>query len=348
MPLADYRALVRRLCPTTFRAPVDACLGRPDGRSPPSRDGAFRFRVLRAGKLIVAAAAGSRRRDATARPTTTTRTCRRATPMSRSISGCGTPSASTPWSISARTARWNGCPARPSRCRKPARRRRVLGPVPVDLSLHRQQSRRGGAGQAPARRRHHRPSDAAAHRGRPARRGGRARGADRRICRRRRRSIRGRARRLAEAIVDRARGDRPCAETPASATPRIPSRRARQARRLALRPQGDAHRRRPARLRPRRSGVRARRRTVAALAQASGERAGAVAAPVRRLRRRRDRRHSSPRSTAASSRPARPARRSRGRLDVLPTGRNLYTVDPRADPDPHGLGDRQAHRRRRS
>ena len=30
---------------------------------------------------------------------------------------------------------------------------------------------------------------------------------------------------------------------------------------------------------------------------------------------------------------------------MLPTGRNLYTVDPRAIADAHGLGDRQAHRR---
>ena len=38
----------------------------------------------------------------------------------------------------------------------------------------------------------------------------------------------------------------------------------------------------------------------------------------------------SPRSTAATSPPARPAVPTRGRLDVLPTGRNFYSVDPRA------------------
>ena len=36
--------------------------------------------------------------------------------------------------------------------------------------------------------------------------------------------------------------------------------------------------------------------------------------------------------TAASCRPAPPARRARGRPDVLPTGRNLSTLDPRSIP----------------
>ena len=60
------------------------------------------------------------------------------------------------------------------------------GPGAGDLSLHRQQSGRGGAGQAAARCRHHRPSDAAAQRGRPARAARRAGRPDRGICRGRR------------------------------------------------------------------------------------------------------------------------------------------------------------------
>ena len=58
------------------------------------------------------------------------------------------------------------------------RRRRAAG----DLSLHRQQSRRGGAGQAPHRGGDHRPSAAAARRARTGRRRARARTAGRRIC----------------------------------------------------------------------------------------------------------------------------------------------------------------------
>jgi len=55
----------------------------------------------------------------------TTPRCRRATPMSPSISGCAKFWASTRWSMSAPTARSNGCRARRWRCRKiapPARR----------------------------------------------------------------------------------------------------------------------------------------------------------------------------------------------------------------------------------
>ena len=52
------------------------------------------------------------------------------------------------------------------------------------------------------------------------------------------------------------------------------------------------------------------------------------------LRRGRDRRACSPGSTAASSRPARAGAPSRGRPEVLPTGRNFYSVDTRAVPTP--------------
>ncbi len=55
-----------------------------------------------------------------------------------------------------------------------------------DLPLHRQQSGRGGAGQAPHRRRHHRPSAAALDQRRALWRGAGARAPGRRICHRRR------------------------------------------------------------------------------------------------------------------------------------------------------------------
>ena len=73
-----------------------------------------------------------------------------------------------------------------------------------------------------------------------------------------------------------------------------------QARRLALRSQGDAHRRRAARFRPR----HAARKSTGLLRALDGRfvEPGPAGAP------------------------------SRGRLDVLPTGRNLFTIDPRAVP----------------
>ncbi len=57
----------------------------------------------------------------------------------------------------ARMAAGQGC-----RARRSLRAGSGARPRAGHLSLHRQQSRRGRAGQAPARRRHHRPSDAAA------------------------------------------------------------------------------------------------------------------------------------------------------------------------------------------
>ena len=71
-----------------------------------------------------------------------------------------------------------------------ARPKAVLGAGAGDLSLHRQQSRRGGAGQAPHRRGHDRPSDAAADRRRDAWRAAELEGLFDEYRRRRRRSIR--------------------------------------------------------------------------------------------------------------------------------------------------------------
>ena len=71
-----------------------------------------------------AAAARSRCAGSIASRAITTSTARRAMPTSRSMPGCARPRRSTPWSISARTAPWNGCPARRWRCRPTAGPRR--------------------------------------------------------------------------------------------------------------------------------------------------------------------------------------------------------------------------------
>ncbi len=107
-----------------------------------------------------------------------------------------------------------------------------------------------------------------------------------------------RARRLADLVLERARETGP--RRGGGAFRRERSRgRADPARRLPLRPQGHAHRRRPACVRP-----AARARLNGLVAALGGRRVapGPGGAP------------------------------SRGRLDVLPTGRNLYSLDPRAVP----------------
>ena len=69
--------------------------------------------------------------------------------------------------MSAPMARSNGCPARRWRCRPTAFRNMVAGPLPGRLSLHRQQSWRSRAGQAPYRCRDARSPAAAAGPRRP-------------------------------------------------------------------------------------------------------------------------------------------------------------------------------------
>ncbi len=59
--------------------------------------------------------------------------------------------------MSARTARWNGCRARPSALERKLLSRDRHRPAARRLSVHRVESRRGSAGQAPHRRRHARP-----------------------------------------------------------------------------------------------------------------------------------------------------------------------------------------------
>ena len=123
------------------------------------------------------------------------------------------------------------------RAQRDLRARSSARPDAGHLSVHRQQSRRSGAGQAPHRRGHDRPSDAAVDRRRVVWRNARARRAVRRIRR--------------GAGARSAPGARHCgAHSRARPRERAPQgmRRRRQAarrgarrpRRLALRPQGDA------------------------------------------------------------------------------------------------------------
>ena len=199
---------------------------------------------------------------------------------------------------------------------------RGAGRAAGDLSLHRQQSRRGGAGQAPARRAvtigHLTPPLSAAGLAWPARR---ARRAGRRICRRRR------PRSAPPALSRRARsssapgraGWRPNAAWCAA---RPTTRRIAKLDALAVRHQGlsigdGLH-------------VFGRAPDETFQACAVGERARAAGA----------------RSTAGACRPGRPARPRAGAPDVLPTGRNLTSVDPARRADPHRLGDRRPRRRR--
>ena len=174
-------------------------------------------------------------------------------------------------------ARSNGCRARAvalSEIARPRRARRAS----ARLSVHRQQSRRGGAGQAPHRRR----SSSAISRRRwsppaPMARG-RTRRPVRRICARRNaRSSPGAM--LAELILQRAQDTGLAAGSAASTANR--RGRADPARRLAVRPQGNADRRRAACFRP-----RARRRVARGNARrAIGATQPDLARKPRRLRR---------------------------------------------------------------
>ncbi len=90
----------------------------------------FSLPVLRCGKVLVLlqpdrGSAGDRSRAIT------TRAARRAALDYVAVYAWLRERRSTPWSISARTARWNGCPARRWRCRPSAGRSGVLGPLPV-------------------------------------------------------------------------------------------------------------------------------------------------------------------------------------------------------------------------
>ena len=117
---------------------------------PDVRDGAFRFRasISAMSSWRCRRIAGAQRNGA---PTTTIRHCRRATRWWPSACGCG--------SAQGRCGRAHGCPRHAGMAARQGggadrgllsgtRLRRAAGV----LSVHRQQSRRGGAGQAPDRR----------------------------------------------------------------------------------------------------------------------------------------------------------------------------------------------------
>ena len=195
------------------------------------------------------------------------------------------------------------------------------GAAAGDLSLHRQQSGRGGAGQAPAGRGDDRPSDAAAQRRRPDGAAGRARRPDRGICRRRR------PRSRAACAISATRSS--SAPGPTGWRPMRPGARRAQ-------PRGHRQARRPA---LRHQGARA-----SATACTSSAGAGRDDAPARAGRR--ARRRCWPRSTAAAS------RAGAGRRAVARPGRRAADrPQPHLDrsarhPDAHRRGDRRARRRR--
>ena len=91
--LDAYRAFFNGL-PPDFCARVNAAWGDPES-DVSVRDGAFAFRFLRLGKIVVALAAGSRRGWQIARPIIMMALSRRATAFSLSISGCARAKTST-------------------------------------------------------------------------------------------------------------------------------------------------------------------------------------------------------------------------------------------------------------
>ena len=186
-----------------------------------------------------------------------------------------------------------------------------------DLSVHRQQSGRGGAGQAPHCRRDHRPFAAAARCRRAERRCARARTPARRICPGRR----------ARPPPPRAARQSHCRD---GATHRIGAGGGIGRRRRAVAPD-DALRRIDAWLCDLKDlavkdGQHIYGRVAAGvddpawLASAEAERAALLAA-----------------LDGARIAPGPAGAPARGRRDVLPTGRNLFTADPRTLPTPTAM-----------
>ena len=129
LTLAEYEA---ELAAKPAGLPAIAC--SPRGVSPPTT--ATRS-TGRSGSASCGSASSSSRFSPTAatrpraRATITISTCRRVTPMSRSISGSRARRRSTRSFSSARTARWNGCRARRSRSSETCAPEVLLGPTPV-------------------------------------------------------------------------------------------------------------------------------------------------------------------------------------------------------------------------
>ena len=287
LAIEEYERLLARL-PSAAVARLHEAWGDPADDAD-VRDGAFRFRAKKFGKLLVAlppdrgrAAAATRRLSRSAAAAAPCAGRVRPVAATRGEGRCARPHG---------RARHAGMAARQGgRAHRGMlsgnRHRAAAG----DLSVHRQQSGRGGAGQAPHRGGDHRPSAAAARRRRPLRRRARARASGRRICP-------GRRPRPppARAAGDADRRDR-AAHRPGARGRRRHRVRARRGaaphRRLAVRSQGPRHQGRPAHLWP-----RARRHRRSAVAN---------------KRRKRSAPRCSPRSTAAASRRGPPARRRAG------------------------------------
>ena len=180
LTLAEYEAELAST-PPDFRRSLAEVWGEPAQ----DRDligGAFRFRFARLGKLIVAAQPDrgdlslAQGRLSQSQPAAAPWLC--GIPFLARAQGEGRRDHSARGARHARMAAGQGGRAQRSlRARSPAR------PNSGRLSVHRQQSRRSGAGQAPHRRGDHRPPDAALDRRRIAWGGARARGAVRRIRR---------------------------------------------------------------------------------------------------------------------------------------------------------------------
>ena len=337
---ADARRIRRRALFDS--AGLQAHRSSPRGASPPTIltliDGAFRFRFVRLGKLVVACsptAADARR----ARAITTIPSCRRATPTSRSISGCArTRSRRDHPSRHARHARMAAgqggrALARTARPKSCSARLPVIYPFIVNNPGEAAQAKRRIAAVDD------RPSDAAADRRRVARRGRRARRAVRRI----RRGARARsaaARAPSPRLDPGARGETGLARECGRRRPSRPRRRCRRST-----PGSATSRRCASATACTCSAARPRARTAAAAldptpareaesacrACGAAESLGLVARPRRPLRR------AGPGRRAV----ARPARRAADRAQSL-----LHRSARR--PDPHRLGDRQRAGRRDS
>ena len=294
-------------CRQSSAPPSTSAWGAARGRSC-LRDGAFRFRAIRAGKHPRRAAARPRSRRSTARrfyhdPE------RAAEPrLSRLLSRpARAASASTRWSISAPMARPSGCPARRWRCPPTCWPRLAIGALPVIYPFIVDDPGEAAPAKRRHRRRHHRP---------PARR------------RSRRPACTARPRALRELVEE---------YSSAQVLDPAPGRTRRAARSWSGREASglaaacgvdDAMPMDEALTAPRRASLRSRRgddpRRAARLRRGARRLRGAARAG---------------RARGLAARPRRPLRRARpGRLalarapDVLPTGRNLATLDPRAIP----------------
>ncbi len=179
LTLAQYKTLLARL-PAAAVARLHEAWGEPEN-DPDFRDGGFHFRAKKFGKLWVAlppdrGRAAERRADYHDP----------VLPPRHALVALWPVAATCGESRCARAhgrARHAGMAAGQSSCAHGGvfsgnRHRGVAG----DLSVHRQQSGRGGAGQAPHCRRDHRPPAAAARRRRTFRRRARAGASGRRIC----------------------------------------------------------------------------------------------------------------------------------------------------------------------